>query len=101
MIRRPPRSTLFPYTTLFRTRDDLVLGRVNWMDLTPPEWMAVSQRAVEQLRATGSTDLFEKEYLLKDGTRVPVLAAAASITPTQAVAFVVDLRDRKATEEAL
>src|SRR5690242_21669119 len=22
MIRRPPRSTLFPYTTLFRSRDD-------------------------------------------------------------------------------
>src|SRR3712207_8910297 len=25
MIRRPPRSTLFPYTTLFRS-DDLALG---------------------------------------------------------------------------
>src|SRR5438552_14099197 len=24
MIRRPPRSTLFPYTTLFRSRADLV-----------------------------------------------------------------------------
>src|SRR3712207_8232521 len=24
MIRRPPRSTLFPYTTLFRSRDDRV-----------------------------------------------------------------------------
>src|SRR3712207_7675712 len=24
MIRRPPRSTLFPYTTLFRSDDDLV-----------------------------------------------------------------------------
>src|SRR5437868_11038006 len=24
MIRRPPRSTLFPYTTLFRSRDSLV-----------------------------------------------------------------------------
>src|SRR3712207_9436449 len=24
MIRRPPRSTLFPYTTLFRSRDRLV-----------------------------------------------------------------------------
>src|SRR5437660_5077566 len=22
MLRRPPRSTLFPYTTLFRSRDD-------------------------------------------------------------------------------
>src|SRR5256885_13238179 len=26
MIRRPPRSTLFPYTTLFRSKDD---GTVN------------------------------------------------------------------------
>src|SRR3712207_8384111 len=25
MIRRPPRSTLFPYTTLFRSRDELDL----------------------------------------------------------------------------
>src|SRR3712207_6487557 len=25
MIRRPPRSTLFPYTTLFRSNDDLVV----------------------------------------------------------------------------
>src|SRR2546421_4338771 len=24
MIRRPPRSTLFPYTTLFRSREDQV-----------------------------------------------------------------------------
>src|SRR3989454_5711436 len=26
MIRRPPRSTLFPYTTLFRSRDDVPVG---------------------------------------------------------------------------
>src|SRR3712207_8790160 len=26
MIRRPPRSTLFPYTTLFRSADDADLG---------------------------------------------------------------------------
>src|SRR2546422_6634858 len=28
MIRRPPRSTLFPYTTLFRSRLDAL--RLNW-----------------------------------------------------------------------
>src|SRR2546430_4302753 len=28
MIRRPPRSTLFPYTTLFRSRDPRARGRV-------------------------------------------------------------------------
>src|SRR2546426_3801972 len=27
MIRRPPRSTLFPYTTLFRSRNKLALGK--------------------------------------------------------------------------
>src|SRR5690349_2029392 len=27
MIRRPPRSTLFPYTTLFRSRGERVVGR--------------------------------------------------------------------------
>src|SRR5882762_9313373 len=42
------------------TRDDLASGRIKWTELTPPEWQAASQRAVEQLRATGSADLFEK-----------------------------------------
>src|SRR5687768_17773021 len=28
MLRRPPRSTLFPYTTLFRSRVDLLLERL-------------------------------------------------------------------------
>src|SRR2546428_9512511 len=27
MIRRPPRSTLFPYTTLFRSQHSLLLSR--------------------------------------------------------------------------
>src|SRR3712207_8272712 len=38
MIRRPPRSTLFPYTTLFRSRDAAVVtttGRATpWRALT-------------------------------------------------------------------
>src|SRR5260370_23904499 len=28
MIRRPPRSTLFPYTTLFRSQDEACVGQV-------------------------------------------------------------------------
>src|SRR2546430_3791967 len=28
MIRRPPRSTLFPYTTLFRSRSDGTTGHI-------------------------------------------------------------------------
>src|SRR2546422_8152303 len=29
MIRRPPRSTLFPYTTLFRSRLTILLRRIS------------------------------------------------------------------------
>src|SRR5260370_24156148 len=39
MIRRPPRSTLFPYTTLFRSRQaqhDLEDGRAFRLSLLPP-----------------------------------------------------------------
>src|SRR3712207_7543107 len=32
MIRRPPRSTLFPYTTLFRSKGDLSPGEVPFKD---------------------------------------------------------------------
>src|SRR3712207_6883441 len=45
MIRRPPRSTLFPYTTLFRSR-----GRVQ---TTLPHWQAARRRGIpdrERLR---------------------------------------------------
>src|SRR5258705_6437583 len=34
MIRRPPRSTLFPYTTLFRSRDYIAcLNKQDWPNL--------------------------------------------------------------------
>src|SRR2546426_1336755 len=37
MIRRPPRSTLFPYTTLFRSRDDgRACGEADAALLEPP-----------------------------------------------------------------
>src|SRR5438034_7799602 len=40
MIRRPPRSTLFPYTTLFRSA--LVLPTVSVVGARPPEvWRIV------------------------------------------------------------
>src|SRR5256886_9266876 len=31
MIRRPPRSTLFPYTTLFRSVRGCGIGDISWM----------------------------------------------------------------------
>src|SRR5256885_9297748 len=48
MIRRPPRSTLFPYTTLFRSRTlrDLGAPRRIRVDLSMPEL----EQLIESLR---------------------------------------------------
>src|SRR3712207_9094642 len=48
MIRRPPRSTLFPYTTLFRSRDTVAVpaGRVTVEVWRGPEY-GVARREFE------------------------------------------------------
>jgi PAS domain S-box-containing protein len=85
------------------SRDDLVSGRVLWTELTPIEWRGGDERAVAELRATGSSKAREKEYVRKDGTRVPVLLGAATFGERgdQGVAFVLDLTERKQAERNL
>ena len=81
------------------TRDDLTSGRLRWTELTPPEWQALTERAVEQLRASGTCEMYEKEYFRSDGSRVPVLVAATVIARSETLAFVLDLTERKRAEE--
>ena len=85
------------------SRDDFVAGRLRWTALTPAEWHAATQRAIAQIRATGRCDTFEKEYIRKDGSRVPVLVGGAAFedTRSRSVRFVLDLSERKSTEEGL
>jgi PAS domain S-box-containing protein len=83
------------------SREDL--GRLNWRDLTPPEWHEADERFVQEHRKTGRLAPIEKEYFRKDGSRLPILLGAASFDEdqSQGVAFVLDLTERKQAEEAL
>src|SRR5579859_938120 len=65
----------FLHTTGY-SREDLEAGRVPWKELTPQEYAAGDARAMASLAATGCCEPFEKEYLRKDRSRVPVLLAA-------------------------
>jgi PAS domain S-box-containing protein len=82
------------------SRNDIVSGRLSWSQLTPAEWQEADDRAVAELRATGSCKAYEKEYLRNDGSRVPVLVGAAAFDGSrdQGVCFVLDLTERKRAE---
>src|SRR5947207_12324470 len=57
MIRRPPRSTLFPYTTLFRSSDSSVECRARIQlrfpsrVLTSPLWASRSEEHTSELQS--------------------------------------------------
>src|SRR5271168_5488751 len=54
MIRRPPRSTLFPYTTLFRSSDVVEPIAV--------AWFAAMQGRLEDLRSEEHTSELQSPY---------------------------------------
>lgn len=78
-------------------RAEIEDGRVSWQAITPPEYAELDRRAVEQLQELGECEPFEKEYIRRDGSRVPILLGAATLSraPFKWVAFVLDNTARK------
>jgi len=83
------------------TRADLDAGALRWDLLTPPEWTAQSSRLTAELQSTSVLRPVEKEYLRKDGTRVPVLIASVALQPPLHLTLIVDQTERRAAELAL
>jgi PAS domain S-box-containing protein len=84
-------------------REDLIAGHLHRTTMTPPEWRDRDARTVAELRRIGTAQPFEKEYVRKDGSRVPVLIGGAMFEEgtSQGVGFVLDLTERKRAVEAL
>jgi PAS domain S-box-containing protein len=87
------------------TADDL--RSIDWVTiLTPPEWLEIERQKLEELNQTGSPVRYEKEYIRKDGSRVPVemlvhLATDTNGRPEFYYSFITDISERKHAEEAL
>src|SRR5437764_10890141 len=68
MIRRPPRSTLFPYTTLFRSRKNYLLQSCEVR--VQREESADTYRMQRQVTVTGALDAAERADLDRKSTRL-------------------------------
>ncbi|WP_201394539.1 PAS domain S-box protein [Ktedonobacter sp. SOSP1-85] len=83
------------------TREDLRAGRMNWMQMTPPDYLARSLEAWQELDAQQSITPYEKEYVCKDGSRLPVLVGGVLLEhhSFQVITFVLDNSARKELEQ--
>jgi len=83
------------------SREELARGEVRFDTLTPADWRPLTASVHDQLRTESVAHPVEKEYMRKDGTRVPVLITAASLDERDHITVVVDLTGRKQAEHAL
>ncbi len=83
------------------SRREALAGKLDWRDLTAPGFKHLDERAIEEIRRTGSHEPFEKEILRKDGRRVPVEVGAAFLAAPEeiGIGYLIDLRDRKNAEK--
>ncbi|MBG1242251.1 hybrid sensor histidine kinase/response regulator [Nostoc sp. NZL] len=84
------------------TRDEFAtLGRINWRELTSVEYKDLDDRALLELQTTGVSKIYEKEYIHRNGKRVPIVLGVALLNDSKdnGVAFVLDITDRKSAEK--
>ena len=81
------------------TREDLQAGRLRWDCLTAPEYAHLDAYALEEIQRTGTFTPYEKEYLRREGSRVPVLLAGGLVgAEGLCIAYIVDLTTRRRAE---
>ena len=81
------------------SREELLSGAVSWKGLTPPEYATADERAIAEVKSAGRSTPYGKEFIAKDGTRIPVLLGGASLPspsgrPPHGVVFVLDMREQ-------
>ena len=79
------------------SRAEMREGKLNWQELTPPEFRHLDESALAQIQEFGACVPFEKEFILRDGTRFPFIIGAVRLTtqPLTWAAYLLSLRENR------
>jgi PAS domain S-box-containing protein len=82
------------------SKDEMLSQTFNWHHLVPPDSYEAQEQTAKALLATGAHPPVEGEYLRKDGSRLPVLAAATLLDRERrlALAVILDMSKQKVAE---
>lgn len=77
--------------------EDANSGLYRWVDATPPEAYPRDIQGMREIAENGACVPYEKEFIHRDGHRVPVLIGGASLDENvnQGIAFAIDLTEIK------
>lgn len=87
--------------TIGYTRKELEKGKINWNTITPLEYKEIDKQKLKELRKKGTATPWEKEFVKKDGSQVPVIIGTVMLNPVtgENIAFVLDITERKRLEQ--
>ncbi len=84
-------------------QDEIIAQKLNMWILSGPEYGAIDQWVLEQIRSDGHYPAVEKEFIRRDGTRWPVLVGTLLLNEPlpHCISFIVDATDRQKAQNAL
>ncbi|MFH1062853.1 MAG: PAS domain S-box protein [Candidatus Omnitrophota bacterium] len=85
------------------TKQELIEGKINWRAITPPEYLAQDERMLKLLQKQETIIPFEKEYIHKNNTRIPILIGVTTLNERndQGICLILDITHRKKTQELI
>ncbi|HEX3377876.1 MAG TPA: PAS domain-containing protein [Candidatus Acidoferrales bacterium] len=85
------------------SREELAAGRIDWVKITPPVYKLKDSQAMEQLKNCLFAPPYEKEFIRKDGVRVPIFIGLTMLSqsPEEYLCFILDLSELKHVEAEL
>ena len=85
------------------TLEDVSAGRLNFRELTPPEWTSRNEVGIQTIRENGFAAPYEKEYYRKDGSRVAFIIADTRFddSTSEGMSFLIDISESKKTQEKM
>jgi len=83
------------------SRRDLDNGKINWIEMTPQNYMSDINRLIEKWNKSDFVEQIEKEYIRKDGTKIPVIVGASMLDVAQGLgtSYVMDNTTAKQKEQ--